>query len=792
MNLSMILGLGARSVVGVAPPAEDLLSSQSIRFPEANLQFAGQFGGLKQSRTNMPQILNAADSHVIFCWELPREKNHQNRIYELFGNQAAQPGQFQMRFFGTNTDTVARGALSWSHRQAGGGGSTLNLTGPIVEVDRFVAKVSRTLSGADIVYVIDAWNCTDGTKIAGTPNVNPAGVNGITTLAQTHWYVGFGALPAFEPNAATVRTAPSGGAIGACEFLGFYNGAVSDADMSAIALGADPLAQLTPANFGYYRRLRGTDATSLAPLAGTGDTTPAATIVGSLRPGGNLRRQDASDYLTLDRLPDGYMFGCRLGEDTQEVPFIGSLAGTPFSATLTVPKTSGGAYREVCHFNSRLWGRVVLTDDTVLVPWTSLAVLPNPATEGLTFAERSRFSVGIKPVWPAQSQISYMFGNGQGGTVSVSLGRKLQTASFGSIAGRFTDNAGFGGAREQIRIFEGNVSWSDGFAALIDEVSDKAGADVQAISLAVPGTSPLEWIKAAGTRSWSADNTTMGVFGRDVSVVAWQWYSNVQSQGNNYGVNVLDAVVENTGPNADVNWIGNGIFRNGFSFVVSGFTRVTVGTAGPFDVDQNAAASGIPQSRATARQWAIDNGYTAGPAIIDMQIDGVGGPHEAGSTYGTVRLGLREAESVLRAIGISNLQDPSIGTPAFAVGKASFTLAVTLPNAGSTLRVDDTATFGGNVQGFEISTDGGTTWSRSSFTATFSGTTVTVTKTSGDWSAVAAGDFRVRYAFGGPLALGTSLESSLLVRGLLYDGSANEGGLGLPILPLAPTVVAEP
>lgn len=769
------------------------LSSQSIRFPDYNLQFAGQYGGLKQSRTNMPAILDAADTHVIGCVRLPREKTHQNRNFSLFGNAGGtNPGQFRMYYEGTNT-SGGGGKLRWEHRQAGGGGTALAQVGPAIDFDDFVFRMSRTLSGADIIYSLDVWKVSDGTKVSGTAQTNPADVAGITAgaLAQTHWYIGFGLAVANEPTAASVLAAPAGAAIGEMEFLGFYSGAISDSNMSNIALGADPLTELTAANFGYYRRLRGTDSTSLDKVAGTGDTTSAATVVGFLNSGSNIRRQGSTNYLIATRKPDGFIYGCRKGEDGQPVDFDCNVAGTAVTGSITVPKMAAWGHKERRHLNGYVWGRVVLEDGSVHVPWTRIAKLVNSATEGLTFVERSRFGVGVKHVFLGQSQLAYMFGSG--GTVARALTRGLNTAPGGSMAGPMYDLSA-NGTRDQIRVFNGSITFSDGIAAFLDEVSTRAGCLVQAVDLSISGSDPLEWIKTAGTRPWSGSVTTMALAGTDISSLAWQWYSSQQSRGANFGTQVLDPTLKGIGSLADTNYAGNGLFRNGFALAISGFTRVTTGSAGPLDTDANAPSSGIPEARLAARTWATSNGFTNGPAIIDMQIDGSGGPHEAGTVYGTVRLALREAESCLRALGFSQLSDPSIGSPVFNGGKTTITLTATLPNIGG-LRVDDTATYAANVQGFEISTDGGTTWSRSGFTAAIGATPATrnqviLTKSSGDWTAVTAGQMRVRYAWGGPLAYGTSVEASLLIRGLLYDGSNTESGLGLPLLPMASTVVS--
>ncbi|WP_109798672.1 phage tail fiber domain-containing protein [Novosphingobium meiothermophilum] len=86
---------------------------------------------------------------------------------------------------------------------------------------------------------------------------------------------------------------------------------------------------------------------------------------------------------------------------------------------------------------------------------------------------------------------------------------------------------------------------------------------------------------------------------------------------------------------------------------------------------------------------------------------------------------------------------------------------------------------GASIEGFELSSDGGTTWSRTGFTAAITDNeTVTLTKTSGAWPA----NVRLRVYSGGPFSYGTADELNARYKGHLYDGCDAENGLGFPLL----------
>lgn len=94
---------------------------------------------------------------------------------------------------------------------------------------------------------------------------------------------------------------------------------------------------------------------------------------------------------------------------------------------------------------------------------------------------------------------------------------------------------------------------------------------------------------------------------------------------------------------------------------------------------------------------------------------------------------------------------------------------------------------GASIEGFEISENGGTTWTRTGFTVAITDNeTVTLTKSSGAWAA----NVRVRAYAGGPFSYGTADELNARYKGHLYDGCEAANGLGLPLLGFDPVVLA--
>jgi hypothetical protein len=770
------------------------LGSESIKTATGNLQVAGQTSVLKQSTTGLTNILTSGNTFLPVRFYIDFDRMNQNSTYAMLGNEpgSVQPGNLRLAFlpdalgsgFGTR-----RGKFEVSVRRNGGATPDYTLgSGTMPKVSGWYDLWIRRTGD---VTKIDVYDMA-GTKVSdGTASALTQANFGLNSFLESHFYIGDARNVSGEATTSTARGVDTNAVVGwegAFAFVGWGNAAVSDADCQAIALGADPLTRIGASNFTFYRRFRDTGTTSRSPVAGTSDTSAATTVIGTFLPGGTPGRQSTTDWITLNPVRDYHNFAIHPVTREATVPFAGSCGGVAFSGTITQFLLPDYRYRrEARYISGTIQGRFITEAGVPVGAWQTVATTTATGiTDGRTFTENSRSAAGIKVMANGQSQMgSFAKGTSLNNTMptpSVSVVR-LEVGSVEPTAVAFQTLAEVGNNRA-----------ADGVAQLAKVVQAGAiatlgqSAAVEVIFNAVDGTGISSMID-----DWVRGNLNtlnlLAYSSNDLTIDLYNWHSTDVGQLGNFGTNVLGAAYLGTGPLATANKLPD-IRSSTARIVIAVATRETTTSAGPFDTDQS---TGIGLVRQSARSWAAANGAFIAPDQIDMKLAASNGPHQdQASTRGNPRIFGRMGEGINRALGFSTSVDPSLGTPRFVAGKASFTLTATLPNAGSSLRVDNTATYGSNVQGFEISTDGGTTWSRSGFTATFSGTTVTLTKSSGNWAGVTVGNMRVRYAWGGPFSYGTSLEASEEFRGLLYDGTALESNLGLPLQPLASTVVAEP
>lgn len=770
------------------------MPSESIKARPFNLQVAGQTSVIKQALGSLTNILTSDNSVLAIRFYFDPERMHQNCVYALCGNApGGTVGRFQLGYIPRGT-TTANGAnrqqFVFNMRRASGSAYTVR-GGTMPEVSGwYIATVRRTTGG---VYTVDVFSCADGTKVAdGAANALTQTLGGIDTMNQTHWYIGDAVDVSGEATLSTARGQNANAWVGwdgAIAEVMIANNAGSDADWQAIALGADPLTTLGASNFTYYRRFRGTDSTSLSARAGTSDTTAAATVIGDWLPGGTPGRQGTTDYITLDPVKDYHCWGLRRGATSERVTFSGNCGGVAFTGELTAPMMPDYQQRrEVRFWNNFIEARFLRENGTPWMPWTRICpTTATGVTNGLTFTEHARSMVGLKILLTGQSQCGIMMG-------TTTLGYKLNSAS-ATHAFWYQSPVNTTQFAFQNYPLTGNAAFSDAFVAFVQHLQKYAPCGVQMVNNSLVGSSALDMIDDwSRTSSGITLNTQdlVNFSGNDVSCVLWQWFTTHQALGSAFGAQILDPVIRGYGTNAAAKWLGDGILRNGWALAMSPATRQTPTSAGPLTTDPNTS---IADLRAVQRSWATSFGCAIGPEITDMKLAAGGGPHQdTASVRGNVRMGIRMAECVARAMGWSQTQDPTLSNPVFNGAKTTITLTAIMPNPGSRLRVDDEATYAANVQGLEISTDGGVTWSRSGFTAAISTTpstrnTVVASKSSGDWTAFAPGQVLIKYAYGSPFGYGTSLEATELIRGGLYDGTEFESGLGLPFVPLAPTVV---
>jgi hypothetical protein len=788
-----------RLVAQVAPAEgfEDVPSglevgSESLKYATGNLQVANQTSVLKQSTTGLTNILTSGGTFLVVRFYVDFDRMNQNSIYCLLGNEpgTVQPGNIRIAFLPralNNIFATRRQKFEVSVRRNGGATPAYTLASAnMPEVSGWYDLWVRRTGD---VTKIDVYNMA-GTKVSdGTASALTEANFGLNNFLETHFYIGDAVNVASEATTSTARgvdfnSLPVGWE-GAVAFVGWGSATVSDADCEAIALGAAHTTRISASSFTYARRLRDTGTTSRSPVSGTSDTSAACTVIGTFLPGGTPGRQTTSDWITLDPVQDYRGFGVNPDTLDATVLFEGSCGGVAFSGTITEGLLGTFAHRrEVRYFAGVIQGRFITEAGVPVSAWQQVATTTATGiTDGRTFTENSRSAPAIKVLISGQSQMD-SFAKG------TSLNNTMATPSV-SLVRREVGSLEPTAVMLQTQAEVGNNRAADGVAQMAKVIQAAAPGGAAAVTVvfnAVDGTGISNLID-----DWVRGNLNtldlLDYSGNDITIDLYNWHSTDAGQGSNFGANVLGAAYLGTGSLATANQLPD-IRSASAKIVIAVATRETTTSAGPFDTDQS---TGIGLVRQSARSWAAANGAFIAPEQIDMKLAASNGPHQdQASTRGNPRIFGRMGEGINRALGFSTSVDPSLGTPRFVAGKASFTLTATLPNAGSSLRVDNTATYGSNVQGFEISTDGGTTWSRSGFTATFSGTTVTLTKSSGNWTGVTVGNMRVRYAWGGPFSYGTSLEASEEFRGLLYDGTALESNLGLPLQPLASTVVAEP
>lgn len=764
----------------------------SVQFPAFNRQYAGIAGAIAYPAAGIvqnPLLTPAAPSAFFIMLQVAHERTKTNREYRVIGNGATGgTTTFSLVHHGDNYfDGNRHDELRWRSR-----GSTGDLLDLSVDVQLRASKWQLIVIRSDGSGNFSIASYAPGLgKIAGTAQTSAT--HSLNALSGTHVALGDAVN---TPPGVTPYAAPISAFDGAVAFHGFVLGdAGDDARWQAICEGADVADTLGSASaFRLYRDFRngGVTPESLGPVL-PGDGTTAGTVHGTVDAGGTVPCAQPLRYLHFDRLPEGYVLCAADGQTHGTVQLTGRSLGLV-----------GG-----------LMGRIVSEDGTVLVPGflidgvapTMTVTLNLPPYAGWGYLElwaesdptivhrmNSRIGCGDKLSVIGQSQAYIMLY-----AANVTLA-PTGLASFCSHVGTVSDPADTTaspvprfstGARPQMFIIPPQMTNAyNGVTAIAERIGEhNQGRAVSVVGCAIPGTSARDWINDATTqRQWVVDVEVAQMAGRD-RVPVWLWYS--ADAGFDYR-QVLDAVLFGTGPYAGNHTLFDGSLQlGGYKLGVCLPSRATGTEPGPFDYDDFGFRRTYSQEGQIA--WCNDHPDIGviGPAVTDMAIDNLasgtpagpdfnlGGPHESQVLReGAYRLGYRVGETYLRARGQSPTpNNPYVDPAQITINPARTEILVkcVLPNQGLGLRTAD----GRPVNGFELSTDGGATWTRSGFTAAIiASDTVRITKSAGSWPS----GLRLTYLRGGPFSYGTAEELNAHYNGSLYDGCAAEGGLGLPLI----------
>lgn len=771
---------------------------KSARFPVRNRHNGDDspFACIAQPTANMGTWLGA-DGALIMLVTIPRERlrastsGQSNVGRTIMGNVMGNTGANMFNINLGGASGVYQSGLGFYMRTG-----VTTVTTSVLIPESYGSRMLMAFRRTSNTFAMDVWDCDTGTKYAlNSQDVTAfAGLNPATFAS--YFQIGAGGNTNTEPYVPPFSPTLQRAWEGDIGFVGYYNAALDDTACQNIALGMAVETATTPATWKWARELDGSVASLTTPSWATGDTTSAATVISS----GNLEVQRGSSitakgtYFTIDRkvAGDAHVDAVVPGTDKKAVALSGKVRSTlPVADDIEVRflTTEGRAVTD--------WQKVA-TIAPLDTTWSGTAIVPK-GTERMVrqarlasqrsdptkwFLDASRFAVGYRIKFFGQSQVD----NLRAGSRALQYKGKLPISYIEQAANAATDIS----AINCFTIHDRMPSVGDGIYGIMAGL-EAAGCDaVVALECqAVGGTSALDWINdSLATRAWTPMLRSNEVMDGGTSVVVWNW--DAADIAVNYA-DLLNGVFCGTGVRASNHYVFGALTDGG---VQTGATMVYMPTLRTNGGGTTEADSDAQESWGTRRDegvaWAATKPFAiVGPAPVDMELTDQFHPSLALAS-GIERQGRHLAFGVLRGTRQDVSTNPTVSGSTFAFTdgtRVAFTFEVTLPNFGRLTNglgaTSDTGADKG-VRLIEVSSDGGTTWTKSGFTAVLSGRNkVTVTKTSGSWAA----GLKVRVGFGGVGAYG--LPTSGITSGnvaardyWMYDGySRHSNGLGVPVLP---------
>lgn len=754
----------------------------SIRFYERNLRDSGdseKFGTVFQSKDGLPPILGSGNSMMIKA-RLPQEMMAENSSYQVFGHARAG-GYFNMEYVGSHyfSDSLAN-TIFMRLKRIGGDTEYEIATTAFTEKDVLLYVED---DGANInLYV---HSCVTGNQIATGTVVGTIASDGIQLYRDG---ISFGAADG-NAAASSSLSAPNSGFIGSLSDFAILSARLSEVQRSSLAINDTKIALIDfygagSSSVGFFRQFHGKDG--LSDCAEFPSDADDSVIYGSVNSGSSIGKSGVSEGVEAN---DFYV-------EEKIIGFIAAIehpGATSARVKYDITVDAGSTDPIFCDIYSSTGAKIR----------TSKLITPNG-----TDAEYTAYlDLPVRNEWMTlrfyNSAMSHYHNNGITAGVVVCF----TTQSQGEIAmERYDAGLEKFDRVASILYFSRRPNYTtfpnveiidsscirDGIQAWCNRWFQLNDIPIMIVANCDPGTGVDEWLDDSNTdRSWSDTVEMLELCDKRVSCILWMWVTNNLGAGENYARDILTPLIEGipaTGtaplavPVVD-HYLYDGIdFEFAPSFIISPPTGHRMSTAGPFDYDAMSEALG--KARDSQVQWAESKGFTVGPFINDLLIanggsDNSGGPHQHPFEFrGNPRVGIRLGEALARWNGSSNLKNPTVKEFRFADATSTIIdMEVNMVNFGR-LQTD-----GGDIEGIEISVDGGTVWSRSGFSAAIHNSkTVRLTIDSGTWPATT----KIRYQAFGPFAYGTSVDELTTIRGALYDaapldGSAIGDGLGVPV-----------
>lgn len=741
------------------PPVDMEAAAGSVAFPEGNngpaaATFTTEKGLLAVSRTNIAALPASTSPQAIFAvLRLPKGKRAVEATFGIFGQSGSGGNRVALKF-GADANGLSAERGKFRGYFQGNTGSTVNIQS--AEWTEDACLLVFHCDGANN-WAVDWYSLETGQRFAGPISTISAGNNFLNGGPSTTLAIGGNTTSAgpFTSNGGGFQWP------GEIEALGIAFAAVTPAQWASIALGADIVDTIGGANLRFLRDFDGSPASYARLPEATGDTSSDVYAFGGTEPsvpaskimrGSHIRRQDPTAWLTMQGLTHGHLYGLRFGEVDRDVPFSGrsgsALEGQPVEIRVIEAET-GLVVRDwtvVGTASNGAWS------GTLLLPRTPVWWVAQARCGGVLCDRRDEFGVGYKVMGLGQSQFR-IARQGNPVTSGVPLSHP-NTMTF--VTNYFYSD------RPAMMIERNRMTNSDttGLRAFVNQWRQFDDTLIMYIDETVAGTSSQQLIDdSQGQRSWADLQAKLDAVGNDVSLILINWGTAEAETGVDAAVMAdrWDAMFFGEGPLVQDHSM-QAALQPGWVIAVSPLTRHTTnyGTA-------------IGNIRRYQVDWAHARGVAVGPPVSDLRIEAAGGPHQIGDDVNGNRVMMaRLALAGLKALGLADFQQPHFTTVSRA--GAVITVSVALPNGGSLFSRSPSALRSFTVNG-----------STSGFTAAVAGNTVTLTKTTGVWS---AGDVVAYSSNLQDRAGGDSAAEAAIMETALYETWADDvvTGWGLPVL----------
>jgi hypothetical protein len=762
----------------------------------------------------------------------------------LHSNSAnATTGALSCGYFPEGAPTVAYRSRIYLRMQAGTpSAATLFRVSPVWADDRPRLVAIRCTAAGIYISLVEAG----GTSVQNGAAANPGG--GSTADSGTYNGNSNGAVAVARPRlgAVTGTLTPTFAQCFSGQLSGFLlvrnNREVTDAELIQLANGVDPATIFSGADLGRYHRLGG--PTDLARTAGTDAGTAAmvATTVGDIpiRAGASLCPvTDGTKGGYMLPLPDGYVAGVNpasVGPRPMPVTIINTGAASHWEAR-AVEEDGETVVTNWTQITASpiATGATLVTELPGVLPNTGKNIIEaRPVGTTLAVAGR-RCGVGIKVPWDGQSQeaICQRSVATDAGVLAATVPGPDSNVTFvcatGYGAGDPNGNTDFrraihhrivqseSDAGEAVKAFakKWTAEYPRALACVISPPTPGTGRNIYyadtASGAAAPGSGTRPDLYPTGTEPYRyfGDYVTEGSgvmtdlmlkAGKDISAfygyystddlgvatsfagIMATYFSGADQTGNGYGL---------TGAPAR-HWGGMGLVHplllrvslHDRIIAVSGSNLATIQTTALNTQNRRTVVRAFIASNPA---WATVRMGTFHPDK-SMQ-DATQSAHQGQNLLsGSARMGEQRVHMMAHDMGLTTYNPESVPVAATVSG-GTVTVTFTLANGGSLATVGG----GSTVKGFEVSTNGGTTWT--STDGTLSGNAVVL---AGTW---AAGNL-VQYARGGPInnatppmanAAAAYAQDNLDLDCLLIETRADMSGTtapGVPIMPAASALVA--